>query len=50
MRMQDFLIKTSLPIILYSIMLFLRNSNRSLKLDRDLLETMTLLLFKCRPI
>ena len=48
LRMKVFLINTSIPITLYSNMLFFRNSSRSFKLDGDLLEAMTLLLFQCR--
>ena len=39
--MNDFLINTSIPVTLYSNMLTLRDSNKSFKLDGDLLKTMT---------
>ena len=39
--MKDFLINTSIPVTLYSNMLFFRDSNLSFLLDGDLLKTMT---------
>ena len=40
-RMNDFLINTNIPVTLYSNMLTFRDSNKSFKLDGDLLKTMT---------
>ena len=40
-RMNDFLINGSIPVSLYSKILTFRDSNKSFKLDVDLLETMT---------
>ena len=40
-KMIDFLMKTSIPVNLYSNMLTFRDSNKPLILDGDLLETMT---------
>ena len=40
-RMNDFLINQCIPVSLYSNMLTFRDSNKSFKLDGDLLETMT---------
>ena len=37
----DFLIHGNIPVTLYSNMLTFRDSNKSFKLDGDLLETMT---------
>ena len=39
--MNDFLINTNVPVILCSNMLYFRDNNRSVKLDGDLLKTMT---------
>ena len=39
--MNDFLIKESLPVTLFSNMLTFRESNKSFILDGDLLQTMT---------
>ena len=39
--MNDFLIKTSKPVTIYSKTLTFRESNKSFKLDGDLLKTMT---------
>ena len=40
--MNDFLIHGDIPVTLYSNFLTFRYSNESLKLDRDLLKTMTI--------
>ena len=40
-RMNDFLMNTSLPVTLYSIFLTSTDTNRSFKLNGDLLKTMT---------
>ena len=40
-RMKDFLINGGIPVSLYSNMLTFRDSNKSFKLDGDLLETIT---------
>ena len=40
-RMNDFLINEGIPVTLVSNMLIFRDSNKSFKLDGDLLETMT---------
>ena len=40
--MKDFLIKEGKPVTLFNIMIAFRDSNKSFKLDRDLLETMTI--------
>ena len=40
-RMNGFLINASVPVSLYSNMLNFRESNKSIKLDGDLLKTMT---------
>ena len=40
-RMSDFLINTSIPGTLYSNILTFKDSNKSFKLDGDLLETIT---------
>ena len=40
-KMNDFLINGSIPVTLVSNMLIFRDSNKSFKLDGDLLETMT---------
>ena len=40
-KMNDFLINGGIPVTLVSNMLFFRDSNKSFKLDGDLLETMT---------
>ena len=39
--MNDFLINEGIPVTLFSNMLLFRDSNKSFKLDGDLLETMT---------
>ena len=39
--MNDFLMNESIPVTLFSNMLFFRDSNKSFKLDGDLIETMT---------
>ena len=39
--MNDFLINGGIPVSIYDNMLTFRDSNRSFKFDRDLLETMT---------
>ena len=39
--MNVFLINTSIPVTLYSIMLTFRDSNKSFKLDEYLLKTMS---------
>ena len=39
--MNDFPINGNVPVSIYNIMLTFRDSNRSVKLDGDLLETMT---------
>ena len=41
-RMNNFLMKTSIPVTQYSNMLTFRDTNKSFKLDGDLLETMTI--------
>ena len=40
-KMNDFKINESIPVTLYSNMLTFRDSNKSFKLDEDLLKTMT---------
>ena len=40
-KMNDFLINEGLPVTLVSNMLVFRDSNKSFKLDGDLLETLT---------
>ena len=40
-RMNDFLINTSIPVTLKSIMFTFRDSKNTFKLDEDLLKTMT---------
>ena len=40
-KMNNLLINTSVPVTLYSNMLTFRGTNRSFKLDGDLLKTMT---------
>ena len=40
--MNDFLINDGIPVTLFSSMITFRDSNKSFKLDGDLLETMTL--------
>ena len=40
-KMNDFLLNGGIPVTLYSNMLTFRDSNKSFKLDGDLLETMT---------
>ena len=40
-KMNDFLINDGIPVTLFSNMLLFRDSNKSFKLDGDLLETMT---------
>ena len=40
-KMKDFLINEGIPVTLFSKMLLFRDSNKSFKLDGDLLETMT---------
>ena len=40
-KMNDFLMNEGIPVTLVSIMLIFRDSNKSFKLDGDLLETMT---------
>ena len=40
--MNDFLIVGGIPVSFYSNMLTFRDSNKSFKLDGDLLETMTI--------
>ena len=40
-KMNDFLINEGITVTLFSKMLLFRDSNKSFKLDRDLLETMT---------
>ena len=40
-KLNDFLIKEGIPVTLFSNVLLFRDSNKSFKLDRDLLETMT---------
>ena len=40
-RMNDFLMNGGMPVTLYSNVLTFRDTNKSFKLDRDLLETMT---------
>ena len=39
--MNDFLINEGIPVTLFSNMITFRDSNKSFKLDGDLLETMT---------
>ena len=39
--MKDFLITGGIPVTLYSNMLTFRDSNKSRKIDRDLLQTKT---------
>ena len=39
-RMNDFLTNNGIPVTVYSNMLTFRDSNKSFKLDRDLLETL----------
>ena len=41
-NMKDFLINGGIPVTLFSNMITLRDSNKSFKLDGDLLETMTI--------
>ena len=41
-KMNDFLINEGIPVTLFSNMLLFRDSNKSFKLDGDLLETMTI--------
>ena len=41
-EMNNFLINTSIPVTLYSNKINFRDSNKSFKLDGDLLETMTI--------
>ena len=40
-RMNEILMNKSIPVTLYSNMLTFRNSNKSFKLDGDLLQTIT---------
>ena len=40
-KMRDFLTNGGIPVTIYSNMLTFRDSNKSFKLDGDLLETMT---------
>ena len=43
--MNDFLINTTVAVTLYSNILTFRDTNKSLKLDGDLLKTMTIYKF-----
>ena len=42
-KMNYFLMNGGIPVVLYSNMLTFRDNNKSLKLDGDLLETMTMI-------